>query len=495
MPSLPALISPSTIPASERSTDQATTRQAEARDAGARNTSSGKDSETPSGFEGFLAASSGSQSANPQQPAELGSSSLRGQSPLNVVNSAAKLTTISSTSEAAAMAPSTLPLGGGHSAISMMQGTPISQLPDAPDFLASANTAPQIPGEAQTGPNTSPNFALASSVSTPAMAPKSTASTPNMASANTAPQIFEEGQTGPNASPIPAPAEPVKTAAMDPKPGALNPNIAAQGLVAGELPATHAALANSNTNATAGGKSKSAGGSGKEASGAQTQTTNGSGNGVQKVAGLPASIVRETNLEAPPDTSTAASEEAATGAIERHDQHGTQRHEALLAARHSAGQTHGPRMDAAALAAFAARMAKRFNDGSTRFQLRLDPPELGKVDISVAISRDGKAQAKLAVERPEALIELQRHARALERVLSEQGFIVDEGALTFALANDPQGNPSGFSFGEPESDDGLNQALPKRAAERTIENTEPDAEVETVFGFSVVKPRRIDLTA
>jgi flagellar hook-length control protein FliK len=73
------------------------------------------------------------------------------------------------------------------------------------------------------------------------------------------------------------------------------------------------------------------------------------------------------------------------------------------------------------------------DNGISRFQLRLDPPELGRVEVRMEISADGKMSAVIAVERPETLDLLQRDSRALERSLMEAGLKTDGNSLSFSL--------------------------------------------------------------
>jgi len=56
-----------------------------------------------------------------------------------------------------------------------------------------------------------------------------------------------------------------------------------------------------------------------------------------------------------------------------------------------------------------------------RVALRLDPPELGRVIIDIALA-DGAVSATVSAERPETLDLLRRHAEALQRELMAAGF-------------------------------------------------------------------------
>lgn len=110
---------------------------------------------------------------------------------------------------------------------------------------------------------------------------------------------------------------------------------------------------------------------------------------------------------------------------------------AMRAPERTAGSIRAQAPD---LAAFAIRFAKQAANGARRFEIRLDPAELGRVDVRVEVNDDGVAQARLLVERPEALAELMRHARSLERELSEAGIDLADDGLKFELAEDAHGD-------------------------------------------------------
>ena len=50
----------------------------------------------------------------------------------------------------------------------------------------------------------------------------------------------------------------------------------------------------------------------------------------------------------------------------------------------------------------------RARAGESKFQMRLDPAELGRVDVSLSISSNGTATTTLTVERMDTLDLLQR---------------------------------------------------------------------------------------
>jgi flagellar hook-length control protein FliK len=86
----------------------------------------------------------------------------------------------------------------------------------------------------------------------------------------------------------------------------------------------------------------------------------------------------------------------------------------------------------------AAEIIKRFEGKSTRFELRLDPPELGRVEIRLEVGRDQRVTALVMAENPQTLSELMRSARDLERSLSGSGLQLSDQGLQFDFGGTAQ---------------------------------------------------------
>ncbi len=86
----------------------------------------------------------------------------------------------------------------------------------------------------------------------------------------------------------------------------------------------------------------------------------------------------------------------------------------------------------------AVEIATRAGKGERRFDIRLDPPELGRIDVRLEIDSKGNTTTKLIVERAETLDMLQRDARGLEKALQNAGLKLDAGGLEFSLRQDTQ---------------------------------------------------------
>jgi len=83
--------------------------------------------------------------------------------------------------------------------------------------------------------------------------------------------------------------------------------------------------------------------------------------------------------------------------------------------------------------ALAVQIAAKFDDGNKQFDIRLDPKELGRVDVKLTIDDQGRAQAHLAVEKPQTLDMLQNDRGNLERALKDSGVDLSQNGLNFSL--------------------------------------------------------------
>ena len=83
-----------------------------------------------------------------------------------------------------------------------------------------------------------------------------------------------------------------------------------------------------------------------------------------------------------------------------------------------------------------ARMIERADGRAQRFEVRLDPAELGRVDIRIEIGADRKVHAVMAAHDSAALTDLMRGQKSLERALSDAGIDLAENGLRFEIAAD-----------------------------------------------------------
>jgi flagellar hook-length control protein FliK len=91
------------------------------------------------------------------------------------------------------------------------------------------------------------------------------------------------------------------------------------------------------------------------------------------------------------------------------------------------------------LAGLAVEIAARAQAGSNRFDIRLDPPELGRIDVRLDVDRSGQVTTRLVVEKAETLDLLRRDAPELERALQQAGLKTGDSGLQFALRDQTAG--------------------------------------------------------
>jgi flagellar hook-length control protein FliK len=87
----------------------------------------------------------------------------------------------------------------------------------------------------------------------------------------------------------------------------------------------------------------------------------------------------------------------------------------------------------APLVGLAVEIATQAHAGIQRFEIRLDPPELGRIDVRLDVDRDGNVTSRLVVDRPDTLDLLKRDAAQIERALQEAGLKTSGNALEFSL--------------------------------------------------------------
>jgi len=85
------------------------------------------------------------------------------------------------------------------------------------------------------------------------------------------------------------------------------------------------------------------------------------------------------------------------------------------------------------LSGLAMEIAASANSGKTRFEIRLDPADLGRIDVRIDVDRHGQVTSHLTVERPETLSMLRQDANQLQRALDNAGLSTGNSGLQFSL--------------------------------------------------------------
>jgi flagellar hook-length control protein FliK len=81
----------------------------------------------------------------------------------------------------------------------------------------------------------------------------------------------------------------------------------------------------------------------------------------------------------------------------------------------------------------AVEIASKALAGKNRFEIRLDPPELGRIHVRLDIDRNGDITSRLVADRPDTLDLLRRDASTLERALNDAGLRTADNGLQFSL--------------------------------------------------------------
>jgi len=100
------------------------------------------------------------------------------------------------------------------------------------------------------------------------------------------------------------------------------------------------------------------------------------------------------------------------------------------------------------LSGLAVEIAASVRSGKTRFDVRLDPADLGRIDVRIDVDRNGQVTSHLRVEKPETLSMLQQDATQLRQALDDAGLKTGNGGLQFSLrdhssSGQNNGNQSG----------------------------------------------------
>jgi flagellar hook-length control protein FliK len=85
------------------------------------------------------------------------------------------------------------------------------------------------------------------------------------------------------------------------------------------------------------------------------------------------------------------------------------------------------------LPALAIEISAKSQSGAKQFDIRLDPPELGRVEVRLSIDAAGKASAHLSADQPQTLDLLQKDSTSLMRALRDAGLNVSQDGLNFSL--------------------------------------------------------------
>jgi flagellar hook-length control protein FliK len=112
----------------------------------------------------------------------------------------------------------------------------------------------------------------------------------------------------------------------------------------------------------------------------------------------------------------------------------------------------GDNAAAVPLAGLAVEISARARTGAQRFEIRLDPPELGRIDVRLDVHRDGRVTSHLIVDKVETLDLLRRDALDLERALQQAGLKTSDQSLQFSLRDQSFAGRDGGAEAEARAD-------------------------------------------
>jgi flagellar hook-length control protein FliK len=114
----------------------------------------------------------------------------------------------------------------------------------------------------------------------------------------------------------------------------------------------------------------------------------------------------------------------------------------------AAPATPSPSSSAAVpMSGLAIEIAARAAGDEKSFQIRLDPPELGRIDVQLNVDASGHVTTHLTADRPETLNLLRQDASSLQRALESTGLKAGSGGLEFSLRNQSFGGEAGGQRG------------------------------------------------
>jgi flagellar hook-length control protein FliK len=85
------------------------------------------------------------------------------------------------------------------------------------------------------------------------------------------------------------------------------------------------------------------------------------------------------------------------------------------------------------LSGIAVEIAANVKGGKSSFEIRLDPADLGRIDVRVQIDQNGQVTSHLTVEKPETLSMLRQDAPQLQQALNDAGLKTGSSGLQFSL--------------------------------------------------------------
>ena len=103
------------------------------------------------------------------------------------------------------------------------------------------------------------------------------------------------------------------------------------------------------------------------------------------------------------------------------------------------------------LSGLAIEIAANVKSGKSSFEIRLDPADLGRIDVRVQIDQNGQVTSHLTVEKPETLSLLRQDAPQLQQALDDAGLKTGNGGLQFSLRDQSSSGQNGGNENNPNA--------------------------------------------
>jgi flagellar hook-length control protein FliK len=157
-----------------------------------------------------------------------------------------------------------------------------------------------------------------------------------------------------------------------------------------------------------------------------------------------------------------------------------------------ASTTAGSNLSKAAvesLSALSMQIHKKLDQGSTKFAIELYPADLGKVEVSLHIGRDGKTTAHLTFDSPVTAASFSASEPELRQQLADAGVSLDKDSLSFSSREGSSQGGGGFGSALAQ-DQQQSQARHAARALKAANQVADESDINAVLDTAVSAMRR-----
>lgn len=133
----------------------------------------------------------------------------------------------------------------------------------------------------------------------------------------------------------------------------------------------------------------------------------------------------------------------------------------------------------------AVQIAASARAGNSRFEIRLDPAELGRIDVRLDVDRHGNVTSHLTVEKPETLAMLRQDAPQLQRSLEDAGLKTGQNGLQFSLRDQ--------SSGQQNNNNGQTERQPQQRLVISETSAAPLVAANITYSYAAGANRGLDI--